>query len=285
MIKDGEYMSDALINDSNVKQDIKSMDTMQLMELYKKTGDVKIKWEIVIRYQHLIKYVAMQSREIYSSFAQIEDIINEGLLTLSNSVDKFDIDKGIKFETYVSKRIRGMIIDLARKQDWVPRNIRKRAKEFDEATTKLSNTLGRYPTNAEMADYLEISEEKYQKERAYIAANNVVSLEALTYSDENDNIAYQIPNEDKSIMPDFVLEEHEKKEILTKAINKLQKNEQIVVSLYYVENMLLKEIAQVMNLSEPRISQIHTRAIEKLRKELINYYNITAKSKKKEKEK
>lgn len=278
-------MSDALINDSNVKQDIKSMDTMQLMELYKKTGDVKIKWEIVIRYQHLIKYVAMQSREIYSSFAQIEDIINEGLLTLSNSVDKFDIDKGIKFETYVSKRIRGMIIDLARKQDWVPRNIRKRAKEFDEATTKLSNTLGRYPTNAEMADYLEISEEKYQKERAYIAANNVVSLEALTYSDENDNIAYQIPNEDKSIMPDFVLEEHEKKEILTKAINKLQKNEQIVVSLYYVENMLLKEIAQVMNLSEPRISQIHTRAIEKLRKELINYYNIASKSKKKGNEK
>lgn len=283
-MKDGENMSDASTNKSNVKQDLKGMDTMQLMELYKKTGDVKIKWEIVIRYEYLIKYVAMQSREIYSSFAQLEDIINEGLLTLSNAVDKFDPTKEVKFETYVSKRIRGMIVDLARKQDWVPRNVRKRAKEFDDATTKLSNTLGRYPTNSEMAKYLEISEEKYQKERAYIATNSVMSLEALKTSDENENMAYQIPSKDVSIMPDLVLEEHEKKEILIKAINKLKKNEQIVVSLYYVENMLLKDIAQIMNLSEPRVSQIHTRAIEKLRKELMNYYNIKVKSKKKEKE-
>ncbi len=128
------------------KADPEKMDTTELLALYRETGDEQIKWEIALRCEHIVKYVALQVRGIYSEFAQVEDIINEGLITVLKSVDKFDPSQGVKFETYVSKRIRGMVIDLARKQDWVPRNLRRRAKEIDTATMELANRLGRYPT-------------------------------------------------------------------------------------------------------------------------------------------
>ena len=149
-------MNDTVIDpeESAAAADITKMDAMELLALYKKTGDEQLKWEIVLRYEDIVKYVAMQVRGIYSGFAQVEDIINEGLITLLKAIDKFDLSQGVKFETYVSKRIRGMIIDLARKQDWVPRTVRKRAKEIDEATADLANQLGRYPTSSEMAAYL-----------------------------------------------------------------------------------------------------------------------------------
>ena len=115
------------------EREIEEMETQDLLQLYKETGDESLKWPLVLRYEGLIKNAAMQIRGVYSSFAQIDDIINEGIITLLGAIDKFDPDKGVKFETYVSKRIRGMVIDLARKQDWIPRNVRKRAKEIDMA--------------------------------------------------------------------------------------------------------------------------------------------------------
>lgn len=255
--------------------DLASMETTELLALYKQSGDEQVKWEIVLRYEHVVKRAAMQVRGIYSSFAQMEDIINEGLITLLKSIDKFDPDKGVKFETFVSKRIRGMVVDLARKQDWVPRNIRKRAKEIDEVTMALANDLGRYPTSAEVAQELQITEEKLQKEIAGIVMNNVVSLEALMDASEFESMHIEIASSDESGSPDRMLEEQEVKEILAAAIAALQENERIVLSLYYVENLLLKDIAQVMQVSEPRVSQLHTRAIGKLRKQMMEYYNIS----------
>ena len=259
------------------------MDAAQLLSLYKQTGDEQIKWEIVLRYEYVVKYVAMQVRGIYSSFAQLEDIINEGLIVLLKSIDKFDPDKGIKFETFVSKRIRGMVIDLARKHDWMPRNVRKRAKEIDEATVELANSLGRYPTSAEVARQLNVPEDKYQKDLSCIAMSNVVSLEALMDTGEFENMHFEVASKDNSSMPDSALESQELKEILTQAINNLQENEQIVLSLYYVENMLLKDFAQIMDVSEPRVSQLHTRAVGKLRKEIAQYYEIAEMSPKRKK--
>ena len=138
------------------EEEIERIETSELLRLYKESGDEALKWPLVLRYEGLIKSAAMQIRGVYSSFAQIDDIINEGILTLLEAVDKFDPDKGVKFETYVSKRIRGMIIDLARKQDWMPRGVRQRAKEIDAAAAELSVTLGRYPTEAEMVEWMEI---------------------------------------------------------------------------------------------------------------------------------
>lgn len=255
----------------------------ELLARYKESGDENLKWEIVLRYEHIVKYAAMQVRGIYSSFAEMEDIINEGLITLVKAIDKYDPEKGVKFETYVSKRIRGMVIDLARKQDWMPRNLRKRSKEIDEATTELANTLGRYPTSAEVAQLLEVSVEKYQKDVACIAMNNVISLEALMDVNEFENLHFEIASRDKNGMPDQMLEEQEIKDILVQAIDHLQENERLVLSLYYVENLLLRDIAQVMNVSEPRVSQLHTRAIGKLRKEMTEYFNQAVMAAKREK--
>ena len=247
-------------------------DTMELLRQYKETGDESLKWQIVLRYEDLIKSVAMQVRGIYSGFAQMEDIISEGLLTLLKSIDKFDPDLGIKFETFVSKRIRGMVIDLARKQDWVPRSVRRRAREMDEVTMELANELGRYPTSEEMAARLNMTTDKYRQELACAAVDNVVSLEALIDGSEYENAAYQVRSRDENAMPERVLEEQEHQEILAEAISHLKENEQIVLSLYYVENLLLKDIAVVLGISEPRVSQIHTSAIKKLRSELSRYY-------------
>ena len=252
--------------------DTEQLTGQELLKLYKETGEEGLKWDIVLRYEHVVKCVAMQVRGIYSGFTQTEDIINEGLIALLKSIDKFDPDKGVKFETYISKRIRGMVIDLARKQDWVPRNVRKRAKEIDEAVMGLANDLGHYPTSSEVAKALCVSEEKYQKEVACIAMDHVISLEALMDAGEYENIRFEIPTKDLSTLPDHVLEEEELKDILTEGIRSLKQNEQIVLGLYYVENLRLKDIAHVMGVSEPRISQLHTRAIGKLRKHMLRYF-------------
>ena len=259
------------------ERQIEEMDTQDLLRLYKETGDESLKWPLALRYEGLIKSAAMQIRGVYSSFAQIEDIINEGILTLLGAIDKFDPDKGVKFETYVSKRIRGMVIDLARKQDWIPRNVRKRAKEIDLAAAELSTALGRTPTDGEIAQYLGVTQERYQKDAANIALSNVLSLDVLMDTREASGGGYQmeVPSSDLQSQPEAVLQERELQRALAQGIASLRENEQIVLSLYYERNLHLKEIAQVMELSEPRISQIHTRAIQKLRNYMESYFSET----------
>ncbi len=245
------------------------METHELLRLYKTTGDESLKWPLVLRYEDLVKSVALQIRGVYNDFAQIEDIINEGLLTLFRSIDKYDIDRGVKFETYVCKRIRGMVIDLARKQDWIPRNIRQRSREINTAIDELTGRLGRFPTETEVAEELGISESRYRKDVASIALGNVLHLDAMM--DAETGYQMEVPNSNMQGQPEAVLQESEMRNILAQGISDLRENEQIVLSLYYEKNLKLKEIAQVMQLSEPRISQIHTRAIQKLHAHMEHY--------------
>lgn len=265
-------MSEAAAVRRYTEQEIQEMETQDLLRLYKESGNEELKWPLVLRYEGLIKNAAMQIRGVYSSFAQIDDIINEGILTLLWAVDKYDPDKGVKFETYVSKRIRGMVIDLARKQDWMPRNIRQRAREIDLAVAELSTDLGRYPTDGEVAERLGVTPERYQKDTANVALSNILSLDLLMDTRE-DGYQLEIPSSDVQSQPEVALQEREMQRALAAGIATLRKNEQIVLSLYYEKNLHLKEIAQVMELSEPRISQIHTRAIQKLRAYMEAYIN------------
>ena len=256
-------------------EEIEAMETPALLDLYKRTGDESLKWPLVLRYEGLIKSAALQIRGVYSSFAQVGDIVNEGILTLLSCIDKFDPEKGIRFETYVSKRIRGMVIDLARKQDWLPRNVRQRAKEIDQAVSELSNELGRVPSDGEVAQRLGISVEKYQKDAARVALDNTLSLDALMDSRDPEGYRFEVASEDARSQPESALQDQELQQTLAAAIQTLQKNEQIVLSLYYEKNLHMKEIAQVMEVSEPRISQIHARAIQKLRDYMTSYMNGT----------
>ncbi len=258
------------------EQEIERMETPELLALYKRTGDENLKWPLVLRYEYLVKNVAMQVRGVYSGFAQLDDIVGEGILTLLSAIDKFDPDKGVKFETYVAKRLRGMMIDLARKQDWMPRTVRRRAKEIDTVTTDLLNELGRYPTEEEIAERLGVTRERYSRDMADIAYSNVASLEGMIAMYEDSGRQFQLPSQDTGSLPENVLQERELQSVLAQAISQLRKNEQLVLSLHYEKNLQLKEIAQVMDLSAPRISQIHARAIEKLRQYLEEYMGVSA---------
>ena len=266
-------MSTAAVQGRLTQEEIEALSTQELLVRYKQTGDEALKWPLVLRYEGLIKSAALQIRGVYSSFAQVDDIVNEGILTLLSAVDKFDLDKGIKFETYVAKRIRGMVIDLARKQDWLPRNVRQRGKEIDAAVSALANELGRFPTDQEVADRLGVPVGKYQKDAARVALNNTLSLDALMDARDEDGYRFELPSEDERGQPETVLQEQELQETLSAGIGSLQENEQIVLSLYYEKNLHMKEIAQVMEVSEPRISQIHARAIQKLRDYMSAYMN------------
>lgn len=260
------------------ESEIEAMTTEELLLTYKQTNQEELKWPLVLRYVGLVRSIALQVRGVYSSFAQVDDIINEGVLALVGAVDKFDLEKGVKFETYVSKRIRGMVIDLARKQDWMPRNVRQRAREIDLAASELSSELGRYPTDGEIAERLGVSPERYQKDAANVALSNILSLDMLMDTRE-EGYQLELPSSDIQSQPETALQEREMQRALAAGISSLRKNEQIVLSLYYEKNLHLKEIAQVMELSEPRISQIHTRAIQKLRVYMEAYMNDTGETK------
>ena len=236
-----------------------NMTTEELFQAYRDAPSEELKWAIVMRYTNTIKNIALQIQGVYSSFAQLDDIINEGLIVLARAVDKYDPSIG-KFETYVAKRIRGMIIDLARQQDWVPRPIRKRAKEIERANSELYAVLGRFPTEHETAEYLNISDEEYQEAMASASVYSVVSLEETLEGSEQ---ADQRQSSDSS--PDQAVERGELLETLANAIGTLRRNEQIVLSLYYQKDMKMKDIASVLGVSQARASQIHTRALQKLK--------------------
>lgn len=259
---------------SFTQDEIDEMPTEELLATYKATGNQDLKWPLVLRYEGMVKRIALQVKGIYSGFAQVEDIVSEGILALMTSVDKFDPEKGVKFETFVSKRIRGMIIDLARRQDWLPRNVRRRAREIDQVTTDLYYSLGRFPTDEEIAAALGVTQAKYQKDLASMALCNLLSLDALLEERETGGGRLGIPSEDIQSQPEAALREQEFQKVLAGAIASLRQNEQLVLSLYYEKNLKMKEIAQVMGVSEPRISQLHARAIQKL-KVLMDEYMET----------
>ena len=237
------------------------MTTEELFQEYREHPSEELKWEIVMRHTGAIRNIALQIQGVYSGFAQLDDIINEGLIVLARAVDKYDPSIG-KFETYVAKRIRGMIIDLARQQDWVPRPIRRRAREIERANSELYSELGRFPTEREVAERLHISEEEYQESMANASVYSVVSLEEALEGFE------QVANQsrtDPDSSPDRIVERKELMETLAKAISTLRENERIVLSLYYQKNMKMKDIASVLGVSHARASQIHTRALQKLK--------------------
>lgn len=237
--------------------------TEELFAEYRAHPTEELKWRIVLRYTDMIKRIALRIRGVYSGFAQIDDIINEGLIVLAGAVDKYDPSRG-KFETFVGKRIRGMIIDLARRQDWVPRPTRQRAREIDKAYFDIYSETGQTPTDHQMAERLNVTDEDYLDMLTKTSVCNVVSLEEALDNYE------QIPSRDEDTdEPQEALENEDLIRMLTEAIGTLRENEQLVLSLYYEKDMKMKDIAAVMGVSFARVSQIHARAIQKLKQKLI----------------
>lgn len=250
-----------------------TMDNETLLAEYKQSASHELKQLLVMRYVHLVRNVALQFKGVYLSFAQVDDIINEGIILLMSALDKFDLEKNVKFETFVSKRLRGMIIDLARRQDWTPRSVRKRMREIDAATGELFSELGRSPNDKEIAQRLGLTETRYQEEVAKTALCNVMSLDMLLDERDNEPQSKHLPSTDAESQPEQSFQQKELFEMLKGSIGQLRDNEQMVLSLYYQKSLQMKEIAQVLGVSEPRVSQIHSNAIRKLRVRMTEYIN------------
>ena len=253
-------------------KDFDGLTNEELLTEYQKTGGLSLKQELVMRYVYIVRSIAIQMRDVYVSFAQIEDIVNEGVLVIMSALDKFDPEKNVKFETYISKRIKGMVIDMARKQDWIPRSVRKNARDIDEVTTKLYNELGRYPTPEEIAGHLNMSLEKYQEAQRKTALFNVLSLDLVLDDGGESKKTVYLPSKNENEQPELNCLKKEAGEVLAEGIRSLKENEQMVISLYYVEELNMKQIAEVMSISEPRVSQIHANAVKKLKTYLNKEY-------------
>lgn len=228
---------------------------------YTKTKDKEIKKQLIENYIELVKIVSGRMYNFYGSKVEYDDILGYGVLGLIDSIDKFDLSKNIKFETYAQIRIRGEIIDNIRKLDWIPRSLRKKSKDVQEAISVLENKLGVSPSNKELSIYLEISLEELESILSDISTFNISSLEEtlLTKGD------YPFDISQKDNLPEQVYEAKEIKGLLANSIDRLEENEKKVISLYYYDELTYKEIGNVMNLSESRISQIHSKSILKIK--------------------
>jgi RNA polymerase sigma factor for flagellar operon FliA len=158
-------------------------DTLTLFRKYKETRDVELRNELVLMYMNIVKYVAMSLRNVYAKYGDLDDIVNEGVIALINAVETFDTGRGVKFETYANLKIKGAIIDFVRKQDWIPRQVRKFGKELDETYNLLYTELGRCPTNNEIAERMGLTREKFAKGMADAAGSMTLSFEELLYED------------------------------------------------------------------------------------------------------
>lgn len=200
-----------------------------------------------------------------------EDLVNIGVLGLIDAIEKYDPSKNVKLSTYAEIRIRGHILDALRKLDWIPRNVRQKAKEIERAILKVEQELGREASAKEIADYIGISEEEYIKYAEKISNSILVSIDMSLNSDnENGTKLWQILSVSEDT-PDKYVEEEELKEILSDIIFKLSEKERLVITLYYYEELPMKKIAEILGLTESRISQIHTKTMIKIRKMLENY--------------
>jgi len=252
--------------------DYDSKTNEELLALYLETQEHKLKQELTLRYSYIVKTIAMQMRGIYISFAEMDDIVNEGIIALMGAIEKFDPERNVKFVSYASLRIRGAIIDFARKQDWAPRSVRKTAKEIDSATGELYVELGRSPTEHEVAAKMGVEVDKYRKSLGDTSLYNLLSLDALV--DESQGSMGDLADGSYTDEPAQRLQTEELHSVLREAIQTLKPKEQLVLSLYYRKELNMKEIAKILEVSEPRISQIQANAIRHLRKSLEKYMDI-----------
>jgi len=242
--------------------------TDELLADFLETRDQGIKHELILRYSYVVKTIAMQLRGIYISFAEMDDIVNEGIIALMGALEKFDASKNVKFVSYASLRIRGAIIDFARKQDWAPRSVRKMAKEIDSAIGELHIELGRSPVEHEVAAKMGLEIDKYRKALGDTSLHNVLSLDALLDESQGGGAVADGNSLDE---PAQRLQNAELYGVLKNAIQELKPKEQLVISLYYRKELNMKEIAKILEVSEPRISQIQANAIRHLRKSMEKY--------------
>jgi len=245
---------------------------------YQKHKSDEMRRTLLDKYVPLVQNVATRMAMGFPRSVELSDLVNTGVIGLIEAFGNFDPDRGVKFETYAVPRIRGAILDELRALDWVPRSTRAKSREIDRAVTVLENKLGRSPGRPELAKQLNLTDRELHLAIDDVSSTNMLSLDEIIYPEDDNR---QVPRIEtvSDASSQSVLGEIEKGELrsfLVVAIDRLTDQEKLVIALYYFEELTLKEIGEVMSISESRVSQIHTRAVAKLRGMVREKFALTA---------
>ncbi len=234
----------------------------------------RLRERLVLHYAPLVKYVAGRVGTGLPTHVDVSDLIQSGIFGLIDAIEKFEPERGLRFETYAMQRIRGAILDDLRSQDWVPRVVRSRAREVERALERLGGRLRRTPTDTEVAAELGITLEELRDLYSQLQLTSVVALEDLMAAGrESGSLVDTLPDDD-AIDPVAVLVDRDNRRQLAEAIAQLTERDRIVVSLYYFERLTLAEIGRVLGVTESRVSQLHTRAVLRLRARLTEQAGV-----------
>jgi RNA polymerase sigma factor for flagellar operon FliA len=255
-----------------METNVKAIELRDLWRRYKATGDTHARERLVVAYSPLVKYVAGRMASGLPAHVEEADLISYGLVGLISAIERFDLEREIKFETYAITRIKGAIIDELRSLDWVPRSVRAKAREIEKANTKLEHQLQRAPTDEEMAKELGVGVDDFQESLLQISNSTVAALDELWSVGDSSGDAVSLLDtltDENAPDPAAVMDQTDLKDRVADAIARLPEREKLVVALYYYENLTLREIGEVLGVTESRISQLHTKAVLRLRSRLL----------------
>lgn len=244
---------------------------LKLWKKYKRTKNRALKEEIVKRYLYLVKYVAGRVAIGLPPNVEFNDLVSYGILGLFDAINKYDVSQGNKFETYAVSRIRGSIMDELRKLDWAPRLLRKKAREVEKKSRELEEKMGRVPVEEDLAKELKISVGELNNIYSELSSTTFLSLDEVWQNDEGNKPISRLQTIEDSILTNqfHFVHQNEVKELLAHAIDELPEREKLVVVLYYYENLTLREIGEILSVSESRVCQIHTKVVLRLRAHLM----------------
>ncbi len=245
----------------------------KLWDEYSKSRNTQVREQIILEYAPLVKVVAGRLSMYLGYNVEYDDLVGYGIFGLIDAIDKFDSRKEVKFETYASLRIRGAILDQIRKMDWIPRTVRQRQKQIDAATKEIEAMTGRPASDEEIAKALGINENEYLEWQSQMKVTNVVSLNE--YLEMGTEISNDVAGVSRHFdAPEKVAEQEELKEMLVEALELLTEKERKVIVLYYYEELTLKEISELLEVSESRVSQLHTKGLQKMKMKLGKYVGV-----------
>ncbi|MCM1193453.1 MAG: FliA/WhiG family RNA polymerase sigma factor [Butyrivibrio sp.] len=246
----------------------------KLLEEYSKTKSAEAREKLILEYASLVKVVAGRLSMYLGYNVEYDDLVSYGIFGLIDAIDKFDCFKEVKFETYASLRIRGAILDQIRKMDWIPRTIRQKQKKIETVMREVEQATGHAATDEEIAAGLGISGDEYLEWQSQMKITGVVSLNE--YMEQGSDVPQDYGRHTTSRFeaPEERIEKEELTKVLGEALQLLTEKEQKVITLYYYEELTLKEISSILEVSESRISQLHTRALQKMKTKMGSYMGI-----------
>ena len=246
----------------------------KMWDSYFQSKTPQVREQIILEYASLVKVVAGRLSMYLGYNVEYEDLVSYGIFGLIDAIDKFDLTKNVKFETYASLRIRGAILDQIRKMDWIPRSVRQKQKLIDAANSKFETEYGRSATDEELAIELDISIDEYYTMQGQTKVTNLISLDEFV--EQGSEMRMDPTGNSHFEQPEKALEKEELTKMISGALELLTDKERQVVMMYYYDEMTLKEISLVLEVSESRVSQLHTKALVKLKKNLGPYMNVFA---------